>query len=109
MEPFEGLFVVLGLLLGLLFVTRRLASRVRTGGRRLAVLETASLSAGHSLALVRVADRCLLVGTSGGQINKLAEFPAADLPTPSPVERRPASAWFRRPRLRETRAVGSPQ
>lgn len=107
MEPMGAVVGVLVLLVGLLFLVRRLASHRGTGGQYLVVLDTASLTPGQSLALVQVAGRCFVVGASGGHIERIAEFPATDLPAPSRAAHGPAGLWFRRLRLRDTSVAGS--
>jgi flagellar biosynthetic protein FliO len=107
MEPMGAVVGVLGLLIGLLFLVRRLASQRSTSGEYLVVLDTASLTPGQSLALVQVAGRCLVVGASGGHIERIAEFPATDLPAPSRARPGPGGIWLGRLRLRNKPLTGS--
>ena len=78
-EPLGAVFVVLGLLAGLLWLVRRPALGRGRRGRHLLVLDTAPLATGQSLALVQVAGRCVLVGASNGRLENLAEFPSTEL------------------------------
>ena len=66
-----SLVVVLGILWLLAKVARRpLAGR---GGGTLAVLARQQLSRGASVAVIRVADRALVLGVTDGQVNLLGE------------------------------------
>lgn len=66
-----SLAVVLGLMWGLAKLARRpLTGR---GGAALAVLTRQQLSRGSSIAVVRVADRALVVGVTDGQVTLLTE------------------------------------
>jgi len=72
LEQLTMVLLVLGLLAGLLWVLRnRGLATFRRGGwktssaaRRLQVIERLPLTASHSLHLVRVADRILLIGVA---------------------------------------------
>jgi flagellar biosynthetic protein FliO len=123
MEPMAAVVVVLGLLIGLRWLVRRpTLGRGGSEERYLSVLDTASITPGQNLALVRVAGRCLLIGASNGHIEKLAEFPTADLPALGgrresghmDLRRRhlltdPIAMWLGRLRSGSTSAAGSAQ
>jgi flagellar protein FliO/FliZ len=67
-----SLLVVLGLLWGLARMARR-GGLGRRGSGRLAVLNRQSLSRGSSVAVVRVADRALILGVTDNQVSLLGE------------------------------------
>ena len=77
----------------LAYLALRLARRHLAGGRvggAVHVVERCPLSARHSLWVVEVGGRCLLLGTSdapGGPVCKLAELDAAQLPPREPAAR----------------------
>lgn len=87
MDVFEQLsmvFAVLALLGGMLWALRRkgVASFRFTGGRSsndraLQLVERLALTPNHSLHLVRVADRTLLIGVAPGSCTLLEGLPAA--------------------------------
>jgi flagellar protein FliO/FliZ len=84
-----SLLVVLGLLWGLARLARRpLGGR---GGGVLEVLARQQLSRGSSVAVVRVADRALVVGVSDAGVSLLA---SADLTQFEQAPRAPAGAGF---------------
>jgi flagellar protein FliO/FliZ len=69
-----SLLVVLGLMWGLARLARRpLNRRMGAGGGALAVLARAQLSRNASVAVVRVADRALVVGVTDAAVNLLGE------------------------------------
>jgi flagellar protein FliO/FliZ len=76
-----SLLVVLALMWGL----ARLARRPRTGrgGATLTVLARQQLGRSASVAVIRVADRALVVGVTDGQVNLLAETDLAALERPA--------------------------
>ena len=82
MDTVGAVAVVFVLLLGLLVLVRRLAGPAPSTSEYLKVLDSVALAPGRTVALVEVAGRCLLVGTTATRVDKLAEFPAADLPAP---------------------------
>ncbi|MDA1312189.1 MAG: flagellar biosynthetic protein FliO [Acidobacteria bacterium] len=107
MQSMAAVVVVLGFLIGLLWIVRRPAFGRGASGQYLLVLDTATITPGQSLALVKVAGRCLLVGAGNGHMEKLAEFPAADLPAPdgrksSRLESGHLAIWLSRLRPRDT-------
>jgi flagellar biogenesis protein FliO len=77
----------------LAYLALRLARRHLAGGGgngAVRVIERCALSGRHSLWLVEVGGRCLLLGTSdapGGPVCKLAELDAAQLPPRDPPPR----------------------
>jgi flagellar protein FliO/FliZ len=79
-----SLLVVLGLLWVLARVARRpLAGR---GGGAIAVLARQQITRGSTVAVVRVADRALIIGVTDGQVTLLGEADPAGLsPAPSPA------------------------
>ena len=79
-EPLGALALVFGLLGGLLLLVRKLSGVASANGRHLKVIETATLSPGRTVALVQVAGRCLLLGSTGERIERLAEFAVGELP-----------------------------
>ena len=91
-QPILAMCLVLGLLGGSLWWLRRkgLAQFSRPGlgksERRMQVVEKLSLTPGHSLHLVRVGDRTLLVASSPGGCALLEATPGDGLPrAPEPV------------------------
>lgn len=93
-EQLLAVMVVLGLLCGSLWLLKR-KGWARTGFRRpahpgqprLEVLDRLSLTPQHSLHLVRLADRTLLVGLSPQGCSLLESGPSVTLPA-SPLENR---------------------
>ena len=87
-----SLLVVLGIMWGLAKVARRPLGVRRAGV--LAVLGRQQLSKGASVAIVRVADRALVLGVTDGQVNLLGEVDPAMIeeyrPEPA-VQRTPVS------------------
>jgi flagellar biosynthetic protein FliO len=86
MEQLTAVIVVLGLLCGSLWLLKRkgwartsFRRPARAGQPRLEVLDRLSLTPQHSLHLVRVADRTLLVGLSPQGCNLLESGPSAAL------------------------------
>ena len=86
-EQLLAVFVVLGLLCGSLWLLKRkgwvrtsLRRPARPGQPRLEVLDRLALTPQHSLHLVRLADRTLLVGLSPQGCNLLESGPAVTLP-----------------------------
>lgn len=82
-EQTLAVIVVLGLLVGSLWLLRRKGfASVKLGfgashSRRLELVERMALTPQHSLHLVRVEDRLLLIGLSPQSCASLAAFPAA--------------------------------
>jgi flagellar biogenesis protein FliO len=76
-----ALMVVGGLLLGLRYLAAALGARRPglSGGRLLAVLESAMLPGGCSLHVVSVADRYLVIGRAASQLTLLCELSAAQM------------------------------
>ncbi len=81
-EQTLAIFLVLGLLIGGLWLLRRkgfasvrlgLAPGAR-GGRRMELLERMPLTPQHSLHLVRVEDRLILIGVSPGSCSQVDSF-----------------------------------
>ena len=88
LQPIGAILLVLGLLAGALFVLKKnrvggLASDLRlgSGGRRLQVIERVSLTPQHTLSLVRVGARMMMVATAPGNCQIL------DAPEGQTVER----------------------
>jgi len=86
MEQLTAVIVVLGLLCGSLWLLKRkgwartsFRRPARAGQPRLEVLDRLSLTPQHSLHLVRVADRTLLVGLSPQGCNLLESGPSTAL------------------------------
>ena len=87
-EQLLAVMVVLGLLCGSLWLLKR-KGLVRTGFRRpslpgqprLEVIDRLALTPQHSLHLIRMADRTLLVGLSPQGCNLLESGPSATLPS----------------------------
>lgn len=78
LRPLGVTLVLLGVAGGLVVVLRRFgAKRPLFGGRALSVLETAYLSPKHSIALVRIRNRVLVVGM-GQDLRTLAVFDQPD-------------------------------
>jgi len=87
-EQLLAVFVVLGLLCGSLWILKRkglvrtsLRRPARPGQPRLEVIDRLALTPQHSLHLVRVADRTLLVGLSPQGCNLLESGPSVALPS----------------------------
>jgi flagellar biosynthetic protein FliO len=83
-----AVIVVLGLLCGSLWLLKRkgwvrtgLRRPARPGQPRLEVLDRLALTPQHSLHLVRLADRTLLVGLSPQGCNLLESGPSVTLPS----------------------------
>ena len=82
-SQFLAVLMVLGILCGALWVLKRKGmvqtafrrSSKRTGEPRLEVIDRLSLTPQHSVHLIRVADRTLLVGLSPGGCNLLESSP----------------------------------
>jgi flagellar biosynthetic protein FliO len=83
LQQFLAVFLVLALLLAALWLVRRkglagmslsLARPART--RRMQVVERIPLTAQHSLHLVSVSGRMLVIAVSPGGCNRLASWPA---------------------------------
>lgn len=95
-ERMLGALAVIALVLfALQFVARAgLRQRLMTGGERrlLTVLETTFLPNASSMHVVKVADRYMVVGRSGGHIATLGEIPAETIDAwlaaqaPSPLQ-----------------------
>ncbi len=77
-RPLGVMLLLAGIAGGLYVLARRVSPRrFRRGGRNLSVLETAYLSPKHTVALVRVRNRVLLLGL-GQDIRTLAAFEHPD-------------------------------
>jgi flagellar biosynthetic protein FliO len=83
-QQFSIVLAVLGLLCGALWVLRKkgwaragLRRKREDGQPRLEILDRLSLTPHHSLHLVRMADRTLLIGLSPSACNLLESSPAA--------------------------------
>lgn len=84
-----SLAVVVGLLLAASRLLRGpLARGARLRGQPMEVLARTALSRTASLAVVRVADRALVVGVSEGEVRLLTETDPAAFATPIPAEPR---------------------
>lgn len=88
-EQLLAVMVVLGLLCGSLWLLKRkgwvrtsLRRPARPGQPRLEVIDRLALTPQHSLHLVRLADRTLLVGLSPQGCNLLESGPSVALPAP---------------------------
>jgi len=82
-EQLLAVVMVLGILVGALWLLKKkgmvqtsLRGRAREGQPRLEVVDRLALTPQHSLHLIRVADRTLLVGLSPGGCNLLESSPA---------------------------------
>jgi len=84
LQQFLAVFLVLGLLVGALWLARRkgFASvrlplvRSSAPGRNMQVIERVTLSAQHSLHLVSLGGRLIVVGVSPGGLSRVAVLPA---------------------------------
>ena len=93
LQQFLAVFLVLALLVGALWLARRkgLASvrfplvRPAGGARNMQVVERVTLSAQHSLHLVSLGGRLIVVGVSPAGLNRIAVLP------PNAVKERAAS------------------
>ena len=86
-EQLLAVIVVLGMLCGSLWLLKRkgyvrttLRRPAQSGQPRLEVIDRLALTPHHSLHLVRLADRTLLVGLSPQGCNLLESGPSATLP-----------------------------
>ena len=77
---------VAGALLAALYAVARVLRRMRffarPANRKIRVIETAVLSQHAAIYLLRVGQRCFLVGTAGADIATLAELAPAELQLP---------------------------
>jgi flagellar biosynthetic protein FliO len=87
-EQLLAVTVVLGMLFGALWFLKRkgwartsFRRQARPGQPRLEVLDRLALTPQHSLHLIRLADRTLLVGLSPQGCNLLESGPSATLPS----------------------------
>jgi flagellar biogenesis protein FliO len=82
-----ALAALAGILGGAALVVRALRGRLPAlgGGRLLAVRESVALTHGAALHLVRIGERCAVVGTAPGSISLIADFPGA--PAEGPIAR----------------------
>ena len=89
--PFGGIALTLALLAGSLWWLRRKdVGQWRPGrGVHLEILESRGLAPGHTLHLVRVADRVLALATHGAGCTLLEARPSSELPTAARREARP--------------------
>ncbi len=84
LQQFLAVFLVLGLLVGALWLARckgfasvRLPLvRPSAAGRNMQVIERVTLSAQHSLHLVSLGGRIIVVGVSPGGVSRVAVLPA---------------------------------
>jgi flagellar biosynthetic protein FliO len=88
-EQLLAVMVVLGLLCGSLWLLKRkgwahtsFRRTARPGQPRLEVIDRLALTPQHSLHLVRLADRTLLVGLSPQGCNLLESGPSTTMPAP---------------------------
>jgi flagellar biosynthetic protein FliO len=93
-EQIGMVLLVFGLLGGLLWFTKKrglaafsLGARRSGNGRRLEVLERVPLTAQHSLHLVRVSDRTVLIATAPSSCTLLDAPVALDTPGAAPLSR----------------------
>jgi flagellar biogenesis protein FliO len=85
LQQFLAVFLVLALLLGALWLARRkgLANvrlplvRASQGARKMQVVERVTLNAQHSLHLVSLGGRLIVVGVSPAGVNRIAVLPAS--------------------------------
>src|SRR5947209_5216054 len=69
MRQFAGIAITLGLLAAALWTLRRKGHatfRRRSAARAMEIIESRTLAPGHTLHLVRVADRAMALATHGG-------------------------------------------
>jgi len=93
LRPLLSVAVVLGLALGLRFWLARAAWGARRAARRagpgrLETLDRLALSPGHTLYLVRVGSRAVLIGAHPGGCQVLETLPAETLAEPARQEAR---------------------
>ena len=88
LQPAAAIVLVLGLLAAALFVLRkrgagtfRLPGSAGSPQRRLEVLERIALGPQHSVHLVRVGERCVLIGTAPSSCQLLETY-SGTLPMP---------------------------
>lgn len=85
LQQLLAIFLVLGLLMGMLYLFRRKGlaqfsgklARVGSRSKQMQVLEKVTLSPQHSLHLVNVRNAVFLIGVSPAGCNKIALLPAA--------------------------------
>jgi flagellar biosynthetic protein FliO len=81
-QQFLAVVIILGLLFALLWVAKKkgwaqVRMRARAGvSKRLEVIDQLALTPNHSIHLIRLADRTLLVGLSPNGCNLLETMPA---------------------------------
>jgi flagellar biosynthetic protein FliO len=86
LQQYIAVFVVLALLFAALWLMRRKGFaavslrqfRAPAAGRQMQVVERVSLTAQHSLHLVSLPGRMMVVSVSPGGCNQVALFPSAD-------------------------------
>jgi len=81
-----GLLVIVGLILLLAWVYRRLQPGVAGQINAMNVLAAIPLGHRERLVMVKVLDRVLILGVTPQQINKLHELPLAEVEASTPVE-----------------------
>ncbi|WP_235026978.1 flagellar biosynthetic protein FliO [Cognatazoarcus halotolerans] len=75
-----GLVVVLAVLVGVLWLLKRLGMSRGGAAGGLKVLGAAAVGARERVVMVQVADRVLVLGVAPGRVNALSEFDVSDLP-----------------------------
>lgn len=81
-----GLFVIVGLILLLAWVYRRLQPGAAGQINAMNVLAAIPLGHRERLVMVKVIDQVLILGVTPQQINKLHELPLADVEAAAPVD-----------------------
>ena len=74
-----SMIVVLAILLGLLWVLKRLQMRMNQSqsGKQLQIIEAMGVGPRQKIALIRVGDHKILVGISPGSMTPLGQWPEA--------------------------------
>lgn len=86
-----GLIVVLGLILGIAWVGRRMGLTRLAGGSALSVIASTSVGTRERVVIVETGNTWLIVGVAPGSVNLLTSMPRAETPA-SPIA--PPSAGF---------------
>jgi flagellar biogenesis protein FliO len=92
MRQFAGIVITLGLLAAALWALRRKGYttwRRRSGTRVIEIIESRGLAPGHTLHLVRVADRVMALATHGSGCTLLESRPWTELQQALQTEVRP--------------------
>lgn len=87
-----GLAVVIGLLLGTLWLLKRVAAP-RGGAGALKVLGAAPVGPRERVVLVEIAGKVLVLGVAPGRVNTLHALDATDLPATAPGSGPPGGAF----------------